>query len=251
MNAQVNLDIVRRCLRCERDISHRAPQARYCEEAECNRQRQLAHGRASWLKTGEKQRTKRRAQYAEKMARRPTVYIPCEICGAEIIRKTIRTKWCSESCRSKARHTADPDRSRRSVAHWRAANPDRARDVLERWRNENRDRVRAQARQAALNRKLWKKASGDGISAAAWLRLLRRFQWRCAYCSETPDTGPLQPDHVIPLSRGGAHTEGNILPACSRCNKVKCDRLIMEVRTGRRVQRRRRPAETKIKNKSS
>ena len=234
---------MRRCKQCERDISHRAPQARYCDNAICVKDRALAAGRSSWLKTGEKQRAKRRAQYAEKMTQRPTVYIPCEVCGKEIVRKTVRTKWCSESCRSKARHAADPDRARRNIAKWRAANPAKAREALERWRSENRDRVRAQSRQASMNRRLWKEASGEGISAAAWLRLVKRFQWRCAYCGEPPlDAAPLQPDHVVPLSRGGAHSEGNILPACPRCNKIKCDRFIMEVRTGRRVQRRRRPA---------
>jgi len=236
------LDIMRRCKQCDRDISHRAPQARYCDESTCVKERALAHGRTSWLKTGEKQRAKRRAQYADKKAQQPTVYIPCQICGTEIIRKTVRTKWCSESCRAKARHAADPDRARRSIAKWRAANPEKAREALERWRSENRDRVRAHSRQASKNRRLWKEGSGEGISAKAWLRLIRRFQWRCAYCGESPpETGALQPDHVVPLSRGGAHSEGNILPVCPRCNKIKSDRLIVEVKTGRRIQRRRRP----------
>lgn len=227
---------MRRCKQCDRDISHRAPQARNCDDAACVKERALAAGRISWLKTGEKQRAKRRAQYADKKAQQPTVYIPCQVCGTEIVRKTVRTKWCSESCRTKARHAADPDRARLKAAQWRAANPERNRELLERWRSENRDRYLEQSRRASRNRQIWKAATGDGISLRAWLRLIRRHHGCCAYCGEQPPAGkPLQPDHVIPLARGGCHAEGNILPACSPCNLRKSDRFIMEVRSGRRV----------------
>jgi 5-methylcytosine-specific restriction endonuclease McrA len=43
----------------------------------------------------------------------------------------------------------------------------------------------------------------------------------CAYCG-TSET-PLQRDCVLPLSRGGRYTLGNILPACRACNTSKCN----------------------------
>lgn len=36
-------------------------------------------------------------------------------------------------------------------------------------------------------------------------------------------------DHVIPLSRGGAHAMGNVQSAHLRCNSSKGDKLIGEV----------------------
>ena len=43
----------------------------------------------------------------------------------------------------------------------------------------------------------------------------------CAYCGVT-DT-PLQRDCVLPISRGGRYTLGNVVPACASCNTSKCN----------------------------
>jgi endogenous inhibitor of DNA gyrase (YacG/DUF329 family) len=48
----------------------------------------------------------------------------------------------------------------------------------------------------------------------------------CAYCHQpTPD---FQPDHVIPLSRGGSNSITNIVPSCNRCNGDKRDLPLSE-----------------------
>ena len=41
---------------------------------------------------------------------------------------------------------------------------------------------------------------------------------RCAYCAAS---GKLTMDHVVPLSKGGAHTADNIVPVCLACNMSK------------------------------
>lgn len=51
------------------------------------------------------------------------------------------------------------------------------------------------------------------------------FDRRCAYCAELI-TGQPDPDHVVPLSRGGHNGISNILPACRACNGDKRDVLI-------------------------
>lgn len=50
------------------------------------------------------------------------------------------------------------------------------------------------------------------------------FNHTCAYCGAG---GDLQIEHVIPISKGGEHHLGNIVPACQRCNfsKGKADAL--------------------------
>lgn len=48
---------------------------------------------------------------------------------------------------------------------------------------------------------------------------------RCAYCN-APATSL---DHVVPRSRGGAHSWDNVVSACGRCNHVKADRGISEL----------------------
>lgn len=46
----------------------------------------------------------------------------------------------------------------------------------------------------------------------------QQFGNACAYCG---NGNSLQVEHVVPISRGGTNTLGNIIPACSRCNANK------------------------------
>ncbi|MCV7057806.1 HNH endonuclease [Mycolicibacterium gilvum] len=55
--------------------------------------------------------------------------------------------------------------------------------------------------------------------------LMHRDRFRCAYCGSKADTV----DHVIPRSRGGAHTWENCVAACSACNHRKADKLLSEL----------------------
>lgn len=50
-----------------------------------------------------------------------------------------------------------------------------------------------------------------------WRRWVE-FGHRCAYCGAG---GDLQVEHVTPISKGGEHHLGNIVPACQRCNFSK------------------------------
>ncbi|MBI2237785.1 MAG: HNH endonuclease [Actinobacteria bacterium] len=59
-----------------------------------------------------------------------------------------------------------------------------------------------------------------------------RDDWRCQYCGESAENL----DHVVPRSRGGAHTWDNVVAACRRCNSRKENRLPGEV--GLRLHRR-------------
>ena len=68
-----------------------------------------------------------------------------------------------------------------------------------------RQYVRAPYRGIALSRK----------------NILRRDGYRCQYCG-TRDQ--LTVDHVLPKSRGGAHTWRNMVAACIRCNNKKGNR---------------------------
>lgn len=55
--------------------------------------------------------------------------------------------------------------------------------------------------------------------------LMHRDRFRCAYCGTKADTV----DHVIPRSRGGAHSWENCVAACSACNHRKADKLLSEL----------------------
>jgi 5-methylcytosine-specific restriction endonuclease McrA len=48
---------------------------------------------------------------------------------------------------------------------------------------------------------------------------------RCVYCASPLQFDFATLDHVHPLAHGGAHTSGNVVLACARCNRLKGDLL--------------------------
>ena len=81
-----------------------------------------------------------------------------------------------------------------------------------------------------LSRK-WHRARVVGrLAAKRALKLaaLRDCGRRCVYCAQAlvPERATL--DHVYPLAHGGAHTLGNLVAACGRCNRMKGDMLPVE-----------------------
>ena len=87
-----------------------------------------------------------------------------------------------------------------------------------------------------------------GINSYARSKMLAKWKRqgkRCAYCPNPADTI----DHVVPLVRGGTNYEGNLVPACRRCNSSKCARILMEWRTGESAPRMAKPIEWKRSRK--
>lgn len=60
-------------------------------------------------------------------------------------------------------------------------------------------------------------------------RELRRSRWwqnrvalgKCHYCDGTFTPEELTMDHLVPVSRGGKASKGNVVPACKECNNRK------------------------------
>ena len=43
----------------------------------------------------------------------------------------------------------------------------------------------------------------------------------CHYCHEKVDPNEVTMDHIVPVSRGGTSTKGNVVPCCKECNSRK------------------------------
>lgn len=77
----------------------------------------------------------------------------------------------------------------------------------------------ARQRRAARRRKRRMARVVHDLTDAQWVAL--QDAWGgCAYCGAAD--GPLQRDCVLPISRGGRYTLGNVVPACRACNASKC-----------------------------
>ena len=60
------------------------------------------------------------------------------------------------------------------------------------------------------------------------LAALRDCGRRCVYCAAPLEYAHATLDHVHPLAKGGAHTQGNVVAACPPCNRLKADMLPAE-----------------------
>lgn len=138
----------------------------------------------------------------------------CDYCRKPFTSKRSDALRCSQKCTKAYHYEVYGEAVRAAVAAWRAANPERCRINAARYK---------------ARRKGWE-GDGPGVSLGDWTRLVARHEHRCAYCQDKPDL--LHMDHVVPLSRGGQHAIGNVLPACQDCNLSKGAKLLVEWRKG-------------------
>lgn len=170
--------------------------------------------------------------YAVKAAERAAVRasLRCPQCGDRIETTRSDKRFCSKSCRylseKKPRPTyqrtcaecGDPFVTRYSLAEM----------CGQRCRRNRHLRLNPGVKRLyEVRRNGW--LSTGRIDPRDWERLCRRYDG-CAYC---PSEGPVTMDHVVPLSRGGTHTIGNVLPACSPCNTRKSAKLLIEWKVDR------------------
>jgi 5-methylcytosine-specific restriction enzyme A len=67
-------------------------------------------------------------------------------------------------------------------------------------------------------------------------RELRASQWwkrqaakgLCYYCGNRFPSKELTMDHIVPISKGGRTTKGNVVVCCKTCNTEKKSKLLME-----------------------
>lgn len=124
--------------------------------------------------------------------------------------------------RKEARRAYRAAHYRRNLAHSRIwgeqyyeANKERIRE-----RRQLRRRLfPTQHRKYDMLRRARKRAATIGV--VDFDRILARDGWVCHLCGGLVAAGELSFDHIVPLAKGGAHTEGNLAVAHLRCNLRK------------------------------
>ena len=80
------------------------------------------------------------------------------------------------------------------------------------------------AEEAAFKRE---RAKARELRESQWWK--RRLAKRvCHYCKSRIAPKELTMDHIVPISRGGKTTKGNVVPCCKKCNTAKKQLLPME-----------------------
>jgi 5-methylcytosine-specific restriction endonuclease McrA len=156
---------------------------------------------------GNRHRARSAYQHADLSAR------PCKRCGAVFTPKQSTSVFCSRLCSRRVSYARYRKQRVAAAVAWGRANPELRRAI---------------AAQHKASRRAWEQLNPDsvGIASTNWRKLVRHYRHRCAYCGG--NEGGIHMDHVIPLSRGGRHAIGNVLPACQGCNLSKGAKLVAE-----------------------
>lgn len=154
-----------------------------------------------------------------------------------------------ELARHRAYAEANSEKEKVRKLAWKLANPDKVKAGSRAYHVKNRDksseanRVRYVATKAvmAAQSAAWKKANANKVREYSMRRnaikkatavepidydlVLRGSLWLCGICQKSLDLFGYHFDHIIPLSKGGTHTQGNIQVAHAHCNIVKGARV--------------------------
>ena len=130
---------------------------------------------------------------------------------------------------------ADPETYRARTRAWQAEhkdfiaiknfvykteNAERLSELSKEWRAKNPDKVVEQ------NNRRRQRMYDNGMFFVSQKEVRRLMSSPCFYCG-----GKTQHlDHVVPISRGGTHSIGNLVPACQKCNQSKSNKFITEWR---------------------
>lgn len=125
--------------------------------------------------------------------------------NAENSRKSYELHRAEVLERSRQRYAAHREEIRARQTAWDALNRESKRESWRKWR------ARRQSNGAPAT-----------LSVAEWNTIKDAFDHGCAYCGIHSER--LTQDHVMPVSRGGAHIMGNVVPACKSCNCRKSDK---------------------------
>lgn len=137
--------------------------------------------------------------------------------------KTSRCKEC-HSKRGKARYQKIQDEFKATLKQKRIENPEHRRNIERKSRAKNKQKQRPakNARQSIRNRIL----NGGGFLILE-KELNKIYRSPCFACGSKTNQSL---DHLIPLSRGGNHSVGNIITLCRNCNSQKYNKTLTEWR---------------------
>ena len=130
-------------------------------------------------------------------------------------------RWKAQNRERALTHNRTPEKLAYNIA-WGKANRDKKLAATKRYQAKNPE-ISAVSRQRRRARLL---NTGSTLTQAQWRAILEAFNHRCGYCLASGV--PLQQEHMTPLSRGGAHDESNVIPACAACNYSKHTKTLLE-----------------------
>lgn len=143
------------------------------------------------------------------------------------------------SSRNWARRNAE--RHRANTRRWRAAHSERRKRWQKEYRQQNRLKISQKVKEYAKNnphvrraiaakrRALRRQVLIDPRGIKSWMKEIRSKPFaRCHWCGTKVSGRKIHFDHIVPISKGGAHSIGNLCASCRDCNLSKNNRLLAD-----------------------
>jgi 5-methylcytosine-specific restriction endonuclease McrA len=143
----------------------------------------------------------------------------CKKC--ENARRKIQYQEKKEYRREKARgaYAKNPEKQLIASQKWREKNKEKYAAYVHFWYKNNPDAIkRSRMRRSARER-------NAGIFLITTKEIIKLKQQPCFYCNSK---NKIEIDHRVPVSRGGAHSIGNLVAACILCNRSKNSKFVTE-----------------------
>lgn len=134
-------------------------------------------------------------------------------------RRIYRRKWKkTESGKASAKRYAASDSRHKYWAKYYAEHADIIRNRSKAWYRANPGKHHAHVVRRRLKQ--------QGVPNAEVIRLFidtikAKSRTKCYYCGHIVSTKKIHFDHIVPLSKGGAHAIENLCVACASCNLHK------------------------------
>lgn len=151
----------------------------------------------------------------------------CATCGKEF-HATPSTKriYCSRDCKDNRNGTKE-ERKERKLIYYRKYREEHREKYKQYFRvhyQENKESIKIKNNDLRqLRRAIRITGSGEYIDR---LGLYQRDRGICGICGKKVENGEISIDHIIPITRGGTHTWGNVQLAHTNCNRRRNDGLL-------------------------
>ena len=132
-----------------------------------------------------------------------------------------RNSICKQCDNQKAKkYYESNDEARKEYRrNYREQNLEKVTQAMRHWQINNPEKI-SQYTKNRLQRRI-----ENGLFYVSKKELKKIYESECFYCGANSE---IQTDHIIPISKGGRHSIGNLVAACRRCNQSKGKKLLVE-----------------------